>query len=964
MLINKLQKAAPTGVSALQRPKISRIKWPRPVDPLHVSMNVYRYPTALDATNRTNETLVAENVVARKYDDNDALSTAAYWWSIASVDIYDNISAKSTAVSITFSGVTTSDIEPGAVDTTALGASAVTGAKIAAGAVDLAKFATGLTPVEFGATLPVTGNFAGRQYFLTTDNKLYRYNGTTWTVSTATTDLLGQILNGQIADNAVSASKIVVTDTSNMVRDPNMSDLTLWTGTGGSLTTIATASTTSSTNRLAIAASTAALEISSARDIPVEASKPYFVVAQVGQTTNAISPVFSLSVDWYSMDAAGVTTFLSTTVVATYTGTGVSKIGNIVTAPATARRMRVYASHPVVATATDLTIYDLFVRRANNGELIVDGSITANKILANTITAGQIAAGAIVASKIAIGAILDDNLMIDPFFEDTTTDLWSGTGGTLTNIADSTSPGGGRILQFDRGASFAGVTMTRTSGLFPVEGSDELYAEMTIKSNASSAAGAYLRLMFFDATKTALAGADGVGYRDYVVNGAMTTGWVTLGNKFTLPATAKYAAVRIIHNTSASNRYMYVASAQVRRSVPGSLIVSGTITADKLNVTTLSAISATLGAVDISSAVIGTLQVGTINLLPDAVTPSKLQNSDTTNMLRDPDLTDKTLWTPSPAGALTSYTQNFLASSAGEGFSKYKLQAYLGPGVSSGSISMTSDFITVEPTRVYYVSAFLGCPTNDGLYAQIDIDTYSQDSSGVLTRVGSNLVGTGMSGGPPIFAAIPVKGNVQIPAGITRIKVNVQMYTLSGNNASITLTSPVVKAVADTYLIDSAAVITSKIDNLAVTTAKIDSLAVTTAKIDNQAVTLAKIQNNILAVRDTASSNVAVSFATGVQKEILRVNAAHTASGSALVALCTTRNTSGGARTMDLEVKDGSGTSFGTALNLVIPDNGIIPFDVVVNGLTGANTNIIFYATLTAAGTLNNSRIQTMSIRT
>jgi hypothetical protein len=52
------------------------------------------------------------------------------------------------------------------------------------------------------------------------------------------------------------------------------------------------------------------------------------------------------------------------------------------------------------------------------------------------------------------------------------------------------------------------------------------------------------------------------------------------------------------------------------------VITGGVLFADELRVTTLSALSATLGAVDISSAVIGSLIVGTSNLGIDAVTSS------------------------------------------------------------------------------------------------------------------------------------------------------------------------------------------------------------------------------------------------------------------------------------------------------------------------------------------------------
>ena len=69
-------------------------------------------------------------------------------------------------------------------------------------------FPNNLRPVEIVSTLPTTGNFQGRQVFLTTDNKLYRYNGTSFIASVATTDLQGQITSTQIGDNSISTAKI------------------------------------------------------------------------------------------------------------------------------------------------------------------------------------------------------------------------------------------------------------------------------------------------------------------------------------------------------------------------------------------------------------------------------------------------------------------------------------------------------------------------------------------------------------------------------------------------------------------------------------------------------------------------------------------------------------------------------------------------------------------------------------
>ena len=66
----------------------------------------------------------------------------------------------------------------------------------------------GLSAPEIVTSLPMTGNFQGRLVFLTTDNKLYRWTGSTWTAAVPTSDLTGTITETQIANDAITTPKI------------------------------------------------------------------------------------------------------------------------------------------------------------------------------------------------------------------------------------------------------------------------------------------------------------------------------------------------------------------------------------------------------------------------------------------------------------------------------------------------------------------------------------------------------------------------------------------------------------------------------------------------------------------------------------------------------------------------------------------------------------------------------------
>lgn len=80
--------------------------------------------------------------------------------------------------------------------------------EVADGSITTAKFASGIRPVEIVGTLPTTDNFDGRLAYLTTDEKLYRHNGSIWKTGIDAADLTGSIIAGQLADGSVGALKL------------------------------------------------------------------------------------------------------------------------------------------------------------------------------------------------------------------------------------------------------------------------------------------------------------------------------------------------------------------------------------------------------------------------------------------------------------------------------------------------------------------------------------------------------------------------------------------------------------------------------------------------------------------------------------------------------------------------------------------------------------------------------------
>ena len=77
-----------------------------------------------------------------------------------------------------------------------------TASSLTAGSITLANFASGIEPIGIVNTLPTVSGYTGAQVvFLTTDNKLYRYTGTAWTAATSTQDLTGELGEGLFSDD-------------------------------------------------------------------------------------------------------------------------------------------------------------------------------------------------------------------------------------------------------------------------------------------------------------------------------------------------------------------------------------------------------------------------------------------------------------------------------------------------------------------------------------------------------------------------------------------------------------------------------------------------------------------------------------------------------------------------------------------------------------------------------------------
>ena len=129
-------------------------------------------------------------------------ATTRYFW-LKSVDFSGNKSAATASFTGTSAVASSSDIGDNAVGSEQIADDAVGSEQIADGAIDIAAFASGINPVQVVSTLPVSAA-EGDMAYLTTDGKLYRYNGTAWTVAVDGAD----VTSGTLPANAIVANSL------------------------------------------------------------------------------------------------------------------------------------------------------------------------------------------------------------------------------------------------------------------------------------------------------------------------------------------------------------------------------------------------------------------------------------------------------------------------------------------------------------------------------------------------------------------------------------------------------------------------------------------------------------------------------------------------------------------------------------------------------------------------------------
>lgn len=287
--------------------------------------------------------------------------------------------------------------------------------------------------------------------------------------------------------------------------------------------------------------------------------------------------------------------------------------------------------------------------RASSADLIVDGTITTNKmvansingdriavntlngdrIIANSITAGQIQAGAIGASQIAAGAITvgklavtgnSDSVWIDRNYQDSS--LWSADPGNpplaiQATISDGIS--GNNVMRSvtgGRSSAYGNQTVPVTVG--------KRYKYSAYVRKSSGANG--LLSMKLNKAVSGNTGLDHWTAFTTLENLTVTTSWVKYSGEFI--AAYPFIAPLMVLNQGGSSGYMEAQNIRIEEMIDGSdLIVDGTITASKLQAGTITAGSAAIANGAITNALIANLAVDAAKIADLTVTNSKIADA-------------------------------------------------------------------------------------------------------------------------------------------------------------------------------------------------------------------------------------------------------------------------------------------------------------------------------------------------
>jgi len=788
------------------------------------------------------------------------------------------------------------------------------------GALASANFPANLRPIEIVALLPTTGNFQGRQVFLTTDNKTYRYTGTVWTAKIATVDLEGTVSSLQIANNAVTNAKIAVDAiqgdviaagaiTAAKILDGAIDELKLANDavtnakiaadaitadviaagaitseaiTAGAITSLKLADDAVTTAKIAVDAIQGDVIAANAitSDKLLDGAVSNLKIASNAVTTAKIATdAITASV----IAAGAITETKIASDAVTNAKIAIDAIqGDVIAAGAitetkigidavtTAKIANDAVTEDIIAAsaitttkiATDAITTAKIAANAITASQLAADSVTADSIAANTITAAEISAGAITTATIAADAITTAKIAANAITADqiaadaVTADSIAANTITASEIATGAITADEIAANAITSAKIAANTITAAEIAANAITTSELAADAVTADNI--AAGAVVTESLAAGSITTAKIAAGAITADEIAAAAITTGKIAAG---------AVTADEISANAITSGK------------IAANTIVAADIAADAITATELSAGSVTTAKLDAAAITSEKIAAGAITsdtIAANAITSAKIQAGA---VVADTIAADAITTAKIAAGAITA------AEIAANTITADNIAANTLTASEIAASAITADAIAADAITADKIEA--GSITTAKIAA--DAITANEIATGAVTAdsISAGSITTAAIAADAITASLIAADAVTADSiaadSITSTKIAADAVTAGAIQAGAigadaiaanAITAVAIAADAITTdkiaansitggLIAAAGVITdtAQISDAVITAANISNLAVTSAKISNLAVTSGKIAS--LAVDTFQIAGNAVTIPSG-----------------------------------------------------------------------------------------------------
>ncbi|WP_276122572.1 TipJ family phage tail tip protein [Pararhizobium qamdonense] len=166
------------------------------------------------------------------------------------------------------------------------------------------------------------------------------------------------------------------------------------------------------------------------------------------------------------------------------------------------------------------------------------------------------------------------------------------TGAGMYTESGANNNSGSTYLVIDRSTSPGDCVITSKNGI-PVAPGEVMAISVAVRGGANFGNGLYVRMVWLN--------KDGAGIGEAVniyENGSYSTTWTSIKGQATAPANAKFCLFRLYANGGTGpGQYVLVDDIRISRAYGASLIVQGSISADKMNVGQLSEVATDAGTI-------------------------------------------------------------------------------------------------------------------------------------------------------------------------------------------------------------------------------------------------------------------------------------------------------------------------------------------------------------------------------